>query len=90
MQTSHVRVSAWEREGEVLRTLVQKDLFPTIVNGLLRVLVLLALKDGCKRGDVLHTSPKPVRQRFTETRKESEQRLLQRRARESQTCGCPS
>ena len=61
-----MRISAWEREREVLRTLVQENLFPTIVNGLLRVLVLFALEDGCKRGDVLHTSPKPVRNRLTE------------------------
>ena len=68
MQASQMRISAWEREREVLRTLVQKNLFPTIVDGLLRVLVLFALEDGCKRGDVLHTSPKPVRNRLTETK----------------------
>jgi len=46
---------------EVLHTLIQEDLFPTIVEGLLRVLVPVALEDGCKRSDVLQTSPKPFR-----------------------------
>jgi hypothetical protein len=59
-----MRISAWEREREVLRTLVQKNLFPTIVKGLLRVLILFALEDGSKRGDVLYTSPNPVRDKI--------------------------
>ena len=54
-------VSENEERKRNLHTLVQEHLFPTIVEGLLRVLVLVALENGCKRGDVLHTSPKPFR-----------------------------
>jgi hypothetical protein len=36
--------------------LVQEDLFPTIVKARLRMLALVALKDGCKRGNMLRTS----------------------------------
>ena len=43
--------------------MVQKNLFPAIVKGLLRVFVLAALENGRKRGDVLNRSPKPVRQK---------------------------
>jgi len=39
----------------VLHTLVQEDLFPTIVEALLRILVLVTLEDGCKRGNMLRT-----------------------------------
>ena len=86
-QASHTRISVRERrEKEVLRTLVQKNLFPTIVKGLLRVFVLAALENGRKRGDVLNTSPKPVRQNTEESKKG----LPQRRAIESRTYGCPS
>jgi hypothetical protein len=52
-----MRISVRERgEKEVLHTLVQEDLFPTIVEALLRILVLVALEDGCKRGNMLQTS----------------------------------
>jgi len=44
------------RRKEVLYTLVQEDLFPTIVEALLRILVLFALEDGCKRSNMLQTS----------------------------------
>jgi hypothetical protein len=81
------RISIQEQGEEMCwRTLVQKNLFPAIVKGLLRVFVLAALENGRKRGDVLNTSPKPVRQKT----EKSEKGLPQRRARESRTCGCPS
>jgi hypothetical protein len=52
-----MRISVRERgEKEVLHTLVQEDLFPTIVEALLRILVLVAFEDGCKRGNMLQTS----------------------------------
>jgi hypothetical protein len=56
MWAQHIRISAREREKEVLHTLVQEDLFPTIVEARLRILVLVALEDGCKRGNMLRTS----------------------------------
>ena len=40
----------------MVHTLVQEDLFPTIVEALLRILVLVALEDGCKHGNMLQTS----------------------------------
>ena len=40
----------------MLNTLVQEDLFPTIVEALLRILVLVTLEDRCKRGNMLQTS----------------------------------
>ena len=50
-------ISVRERgERDMLHTLVQENLFPTIVEGLLGILVLVALVDGCKRRDMLHTS----------------------------------
>ena len=36
--------------------MVQEDLFPTIVKAWLRILALVALKDGCKHGNMLQTS----------------------------------
>ena len=43
------------RAGEGLGTPVQECLFLTIFNSLLRVLVLMALENRCKHGDLLHT-----------------------------------
>jgi hypothetical protein len=51
-----MRISVRERGEEVLHTLVQEDLFPTIVEALLRILVLVVLENGCKRGNMLQTS----------------------------------
>ena len=56
MWAQHIRISAREREKEVSHTLVQEDLFPTIVEARLRILVLVALENGCKRGNMLRTS----------------------------------
>lgn len=56
MWTQYIRISVREREKEVLHTLVQEDLFPTIVEARLRILVFVALEDGCKRGNMLRTS----------------------------------
>lgn len=39
----------------MLHTLIQEDLFPTIVDALLRILVLVSLEDGRKRGNMLQT-----------------------------------
>ena len=51
-----MRISVRERgEKVVLQTLVQENLFPTIVEALLRILVLVTLEDGCKRGNMLQT-----------------------------------
>ena len=57
MQALHTRFSVREREREVLRTLIQENLFPAVVKGLFRVFVLAAFIDGCERGDLLHTNP---------------------------------
>ena len=43
--------------------MIQENLFPTVIKGLLRVFVLVALIDGCERGDLLHE--KLVRQKST-------------------------
>lgn len=83
-------VSENEKRKRYLYTLVQEHLFPTIVESLLRVLVIVALENGCKRGDVLHTSPKPFRdKKLPRLEKHFKKHLPQRRARESLTCGFP-
>jgi hypothetical protein len=43
-------------------TLIQEHFFPVIVKCLLRILVLFALENGCKHGNVLcHAPQEPVR-----------------------------
>jgi hypothetical protein len=44
-----MQLSAQKRKGEALRTSVQMHLFPDIVKGLLRMPVVVAIEDGCKR-----------------------------------------
>jgi hypothetical protein len=51
-----MHISVREGGEKELHTLVQEDLFPTVVEALLRILVLVTLEDGCKRGNMLQTS----------------------------------
>jgi len=53
MQTSRAYVSPENEERGGWHTLIQENLFPAIVKGLLRILVLFALEDRCERGHVL-------------------------------------